>query len=295
MAATIRIRFGIVDSIVDLRASIERMFEFICVTCGTQYPASEGAPAKCIICEDERQYVGLEGQQWTELTALQQGHENQFVELEPGLTAVLTKPAFGIGQRALLLESPEGNILWDCVALIDDATATWINQRGGLRAIAISHPHYYTTMSEWSLRFGDIPVYLHAADRQHVVNPGKALLFWEGERLPLHDGITLIRGGGHFEGGAMLHWPAGSAGKGALLSGDIIQVVPDRGWVSFMYSYPNLIPLNTQAVQHLVDSVEPFEFDRVYGAFHPMQVMAEGKNAVRRSATRYLKAIADQR
>ena len=41
----------------------------------------------------------------------------------------------------------------------------------------------------------------------------------------------------------MLHWPAGANGKGALLTGDIIQVVQDRRYVSFMRSYPNLIPL----------------------------------------------------
>jgi hypothetical protein len=42
----------------------------------------------------------------------------------------------------------------------------------------------------------------------------------------------------------MLHVPQVADGAGALFSGDIIQVVPDRRWVSFMYSYPNLIPLS---------------------------------------------------
>ena len=265
---------------------------FLCVTCGTEYPPSPDAPDSCPICLDERQYVGLNGQQWTTLDDLRREHKNEFLPLEPGLTAIRTQPSFAINQRALFLETPEGNILWDCIALLDAEVKKFIDDRGGLKALAISHPHYYTTMGAWSDAFGNVPVYLHGADRQHVVNPNRGnLRFWSGETHPLHSNLTLIRGGGHFAGGTMLHWPAGSEGKGALLSGDIIQVVPDRRWVSFMYSYPNLIPLSEKEVRFLVASVEPFHFDRVYGAFHPMQVMSDGKNAVRRSAERYIRAM----
>jgi glyoxylase-like metal-dependent hydrolase (beta-lactamase superfamily II) len=263
---------------------------YICVTCGTEF-AGDSRPGRCAICDEERQYVGLNGQQWTTLEELRHGHHNQFIELEPGLTAILTEPRFGIGQRALLVQSPGGNVLWDCVALLDAATVQYIRDRGGLRAIAISHPHYYTTMVEWSRAFGDVPVYLHSADREWVMRSDKCLRFWDRETTALHDGMTLIRAGGHFAGGTVLHWPAGATKKGALLSGDIIQVVPDRRWVSFMYSYPNLIPLNAATVRRVVASVEPFAFDRVYGAFHPMQVMSDGKGAVRRSAERYVRMI----
>jgi hypothetical protein len=74
---------------------------------------------------------------------------------EPGLIGIGTQPKFAIGQRALLLCTPEGNILWDCISLIDDATITLINGLGGLHAIAISHPHFYTTLVDWSHAFGD--------------------------------------------------------------------------------------------------------------------------------------------
>jgi hypothetical protein len=211
--------------------------------------------------------------------------------MESGLTAIRTEPQFAINQRAFLLESPGGNVLWDCMALLDDPTAEWIRSRGGLRAIAISHPHYYTTMVEWSRQFGDVPVYLHLADQEHIVYRDDRLRLWDGDTLPLHDGLTLIRCGGHFAGGTVLHWPGGADGKGVLLSGDIIFVVPDRRWVSFMYSYPNFIPLNATSVRRIVSAVEPFEFDRIYGAFHPMQLLAGGKDAVRRSADRYVRAI----
>jgi hypothetical protein len=50
----------------------------------------------------------------------------------------------------------------DCISLIDDATITLINGVGGLHAIAISHPHFYTTLVDWSRAFGDVPVHLHA-------------------------------------------------------------------------------------------------------------------------------------
>jgi hypothetical protein len=103
--------------------------------------------------------------------------------------------------------------------------------------------------------------------------------------------LTLIRCGGHFEGGTVLHWAGGDGGKGALLTGDIIQVVPDRKHVSFMYSYPNYIPLPAPAVERIVEAVEPFEYDRVYGGFWDIVIEREGKAIVKRSAERYLRAI----
>jgi hypothetical protein len=263
---------------------------FICKTCGTQFPLSQQPPSSCPICLDERQYLGFNGQEWTTLAELQQMHTNEIRPLEPGLTGLGTRPAFAIAQRALLVQSPSGNLLWDCISLLDDATFEAVNQLGGLSAIAISHPHYYSSMIEWSRAF-DAPVYLHAADRQWVMRPDPAIIFWQGETHPLWDGLTLIRCGGHFPGGTVLHWPAGAGGKGALLSGDILTVVPDRRHVSFMYSYPNLIPLPASAVQRIVAAVEPYPFDRIYGAWWERVIQQDGKAAVQRSAERYLRAI----
>ena len=267
---------------------------FICVTCGTQFKESAAAPAGCPICEDERQYVGLDGQRWTTLDELRRDYRNRFHEEEDGLTSFVTEPKFGIGQRAFLLQTPDGNLLWECLSLVDDRTVTKIRELGGVKAIAISHPHYYTTMVEWSRALGNAPIYLHEADREWVMRPGEAIQHWSGETKPLFGGLTLIRGGGHFEGGTMLHWPNGAGGKSALLSGDIIQVVPDRRWVSFMYSYPNYIPLAPQAVERLVAAVEPFRFYRIYGAFAGMTVNSDGKAALRRSAYRYIRSSYNQ-
>lgn len=266
------------------------MTHLICRTCGTQFAESAVAPPACPICEDERQHVGYDGQLWTTLEELGSGHSNRIEEIEPCLTGIGTEPAFAIDQRALLVRTGEGNLLWDCISLIDDETITAIGELGGIAAIAISHPHYYSSMAEWSHAF-DAPVYLHAADRKHVMRPDPTICYWEGETKRLFGELTLIRGGGHFEGGTMAHWPAGAGGKGALLSGDIIQVVSDRRWVSFMYSYPNLIPLPASEVRRIAATVEPFEFDRIYGAWWKRVVPEGGKEAVRRSAKRYVSHV----
>ncbi len=95
---------------------------------------------------------------------------------ERGLFSLHTKPSFAIDQRAFLLQTETGNVLWDCIALIDDATVELVRAMGGLNAIAISHPHYYTTMQDWSRAFGGIPVYLHEADRQWIMRPAPEMI-----------------------------------------------------------------------------------------------------------------------
>lgn len=264
---------------------------FMCVTCGTQYPASEVAPEHCLICEDERQYIGSNGQQWTTLEDLQRTHHNRLQEHEPGLVGIGTEPKFAIGQRALLVQTPAGNVLWDCISLIDDATVETVRALGGISAIAISHPHYYSSMIEWSHAFGGTPIYLHAADREWVMRPDPSVVFWEGEQRSLVEGVTLIRCGGHYEGGTVLHWAQGMGGAGALLTGDIITVVQDRRFVSFMRSYPNLIPLPASAVRGVVGAVEPFAYERIYGAWWDTIVANDAKASVQRSAERYIRAI----
>lgn len=266
------------------------MTHFICKTCGTQFAATEIAPQHCPICEDERQYIGWQGQQWTTLADLQADFHNVIKTVAPNLTGIGTHPRFAIGQRALLVQTPAGNVLWDCISLIDEPTIAAVNALGGIRAIAISHPHYYSSMVEWGRAF-EAPVYLHAADRQWVMRPDETIEFWQGETKPLWEGMTLIRGGGHFEGGTVLHWPAGAGGKGALLTGDILQVVSDRRYVSFMYSYPNLIPLPAREVRRIVTAVEPYAYDRIYGAWWDRTVFEGAKTAVSRSAERYIQAL----
>jgi len=263
------------------------MENFICVQCGVQFGESAEPPSRCPICEDERQFVRHSGQEWTTLKRLQTDHRNRLEDEASRLLGIGTEPEFAIGQRSLLLQSPDGNLLWDCITLLDDQTAAEVDARGGIRAIAISHPHYYSTVAEWAERF-DAQVFLHAGDREWVMRKNERMQFWEGTTLSLWDGLTLINLGGHFEGGTVLHWPAGADGHGALLTGDIIQVVQDRRYVSFMRSYPNLIPLGPTAIARILETIEPFAFEQIYGAWWKANVLADAKAAVVRSAERYL-------
>ncbi len=263
---------------------------FICTACGTQYPPGDQPPKACPICEEERQYVPPTGQSWTTLPGLAARHFNSFRQHEPSLIGIGTKPDFAIGQRALLVCTPAGNVLWDCIALIDEATVTLIKGLGGLKGIGISHPHFYTTMVEWSRAF-DCPVHLHAADRQWIMRNDAAIKLWEGETLPLLPDVTLIRGGGHFPGGAMLHWAKGAKGRGVLLSSDIATVTVDRKFLSFMRSYPNLIPLSAREVEGIAASLEPFSFDTIYGHFFDRVIATGAKQVLQASVARYLAAI----
>jgi hypothetical protein len=267
------------------------MHAYICTACGTQYPPAAAPPARCTICEDERQFVPPGGQGWTTLAALSAIHLNAWQRYEPGIFGIGTRPTFAIGQRALLLLTPAGNVLWDCISLIDEATVALIEALGGLSAIAISHPHFYTTLADWSRAFGDIPVHLHADDRRWVMQPASCIRHWEGETLELLPDVTLIRGGGHFAGGTMLHWAKGAGGRGVLFASDIATVAMDRKSFTFMRSYPNMIPLSEATVRAIGRALEPFPFETVYSHFFDRVIRQDGKRLLQESIARYTAAI----
>jgi hypothetical protein len=266
---------------------------FICTACGTQYPPSDKnpnlPPALCAICEEERQYVPPGGQSWTTLEQLSHSHMNGFRQYEPGVIGI--GAGFAIGQRALLVQTSGGNILWDCVATLDAATVTMIKGLGGLKAIAISHPHFYTTMGEWSRAFGGVPIHLNAADKYWIMNPSPAVKLWQGDTLKLWDGVTLIRCGGHFPGGTVMHWTGGASGRGVVCSGDILAVATDRKWLSFMRSYPNFIPLSAKEVEHIGQAMAPFSFDVLYGHYFDRVIASGAKQVLEKSVARYVAAV----
>ena len=267
------------------------MPNYICVACGNQYEATEEPPAHCLICEDERQYVNPEGQSWTTHDELEREHRDVLGSLEPGLTEIGTEPKFAIGQRALLVRASKGNVLWDCVSLIDSATIEAIEALGGISALAMSHPHMFGSLGEWSHAFGKVPIYLHVDYERWIQRPDPLIEFWEGESHVLDEGVTLHRCGGHFKGSTVLLWPDGAEGRGVLLSSDTIHAAKDRRHVSFMYSYPNYIPLDATTIDSIVDKVLPLDFDRIYSAFYHLDIKADAKGAVQRSAERYKQAI----
>ena len=265
---------------------------FICTTCGVQYAPTLAPPAGCPICQDERQYIGWQGQQWTSLAQLEaEGRRNVLETLEPGLLYLATTPPTAIGQRAIIAQTEAGNVMWDCVTFVDDASVDALRKAGGLRAIAISHPHFYASMASWSAAFDDCPIFIHAADAQWVQYRSAGLHLWQGDTLDIGGRVTLINTGGHFAGSVAMHWAGAANGAGVLLVGDSLTVVMDRRYLSFMYSYPNLIPLPADAVKRIASSVRPFAFERIYGAWDGRQVASAGKDAVERSAERYLRFL----
>jgi hypothetical protein len=198
----------------------------------------------------------------------------------------------GIGQRALLVRAAAGNVLWDCIGAFDEDLAAQVRALGGISAIAISHPHFYGCMVEWAHAF-DSPVYIHAADRQWVARPDPAVEYWDGDTREILPGCTHVNAGTHFQGGTVLH-RADDADGGSLFSGDIFAVVMDRRWVSFMYSYPNLIPERPSTIRRALELIAPLPFERIYGAFWDRVVTAGGAEAVRASAARYLRFALDE-
>lgn len=267
------------------------MDAFICTACGTQYPPSAAPPPQCTICEEERQYVPPRGQTWTTPAALAAGHFNAYREHEPGIIGIGTQPSFAIGQRALLVCTAAGNVLWDCISMVDAATVALINGLGGLKAIGISHPHFYTSMVDWSRALGGVPITLHAADQGWIMRPDPAVALWEGETLKLLPDVTLVRCGGHFPGGTVLHWSKGAAGLGVLCSSDIATVTTDRKFLSFMRSYPNLIPLSGKQVDAIAAALAPFNFDAIYGHYFDRVIPTDAKRIFDVSVKRYIAAI----
>ncbi|WP_106477341.1 MBL fold metallo-hydrolase [Phytohalomonas tamaricis] len=275
------------------------MHAHMCETCGIQFAPSEKPPAYCPICEDERQYVGWSGQRWTTLDAMRhKGYSNVFKAFddELRLSSLECTPSFGIGQRALIVQTDVGNLMWECVPYLagqptmDKQFKRELDALGGIDAIAISHPHFYSTMIEWA-QVLNVPIYLHEDDAGWLIRRDDHVVLWTDEQHDLFGGLTLHRLGGHFKGSQVLHWAEGAQGRGALFTGDTIQVAQDRDWVSFLYSYPNLIPLPASKVADMNAQVQRLEFDRIYGSWTDRNVIGDARTKVARSAQRYIAAL----
>jgi len=262
----------------------------ICETCGTQYSDAPAPPARCPVCEDERQYVGWHGQTWTTHESLAARYTVR-LEDDAGVLGVGLAPDFAINQRALLLLTDAGNVLWECVSLVTDEAVARLKARGGVDCIAISHPHFYSAMVEWSEAFGGAPILIHEADRAWVQRPFPRIEFWRGDEHRLSDSVTLIRCGGHFPGSAAQHWRDGPRNGGALFPGDALQVVFDRRHVTFMYSYPNYIPMQPSDVRAMRNRLEGCEFADVYGYTWGRNIIGGARAAVDASFDRYLSAV----
>jgi hypothetical protein len=259
----------------------------VCTNCGVAYPPAVEQRATCPICEDER-VTKPAGQTWISPDELGATHACEIRVCEAGLASITVRPSFAIGQRAMLVEQDDGVVLWDCLPMVDRSALDYVSARGGLKAIALSHPHFYGAMAGWSEAFGGTPVYVHEADREWVVNPPKTIVYWSGDVREIAPGVTLIRCGGHFDGGTVMHVGSAASGAGALLTGDTIMVNQYGSGVSFMRSYPTYVPLHAEQIRHIQAVLEPFSFGALYGAWWDRFIARNGKAVVAQTAERYL-------
>ncbi|MFB9843407.1 MBL fold metallo-hydrolase [Mucilaginibacter ginsenosidivorans] len=236
----------------------------ICTTCGTQLPHDEKVPALCPICNDDRQFISLQGQSWTSEEELKNGHRAKISQVNERLYTLTVKPDFAIGQRAFLLLSTEGNILWDCIPLLDEETIAFIRSKGGLKAIAFSHPHFYSNMNTWAAEF-NCPVYIHEGDRSWIFNHGPHVQLWRGGEKYLWNDISLVHVGGHFPGSSMLRIASLST-SGTMLCGDSLYISRSLRHTAVMFSYPNQIPLLKDDFIAFYEKCSKLKFDTLYGA-----------------------------
>jgi hypothetical protein len=256
-----------------------------------QQDDTPSAPERCEICEDERQWVPAGGQRWTTLEELSAGGRHSDVrEVEPDLLGIGADPGVAIGQRALVVRSGGEGLLWDLPGFIDEDAVERVRAFSDVTAIAASHPHFYGLMGEWSRALGGVPALIPEADSQWVQHRTTPVRTWSG-RLEVLPGITLLQCGGHFAGSAVVHWAQGAEGRGVLLSGDTVAVASDVRYVSFMRSYPNVIPLGAPQVRHIAEVLSTVRFDRIYSGWWSSVLPRDGNAAVERSAERYLRWI----
>jgi glyoxylase-like metal-dependent hydrolase (beta-lactamase superfamily II) len=259
--------------------------QVICSTCGTYYPA-DNYPDPCIICSDERQYIPPDtGQLWTRPADLHRKHSIKLNKIKDRLYEIEINPMFAIGQRAMLVLSDQGNVLWDCIPMLDELTIEFIKAKGGLKAIGFSHPHYYSNMNDWADIF-DCPVYIHENDAEHIMVKGPHIKLWKGEELTLWDGMKIMLIGGHFAGSSILHVPFLS-GEGTILCGDTLFLSPSKKHFSVVWSSPNRMPLPMAEMRRIKARFDDIPFDSFFGYIKTQNLDKDVKTIFEESMNRY--------
>ncbi|MEO6637649.1 MAG: MBL fold metallo-hydrolase [Ginsengibacter sp.] len=257
----------------------------ICSTCGTSY-LEDSVPEICTICFDERQWVPLSGQSWTKPEVLHTKHSVKLNRLQERLYEMEINPMFAIGQRTLLVMSTKGNVLWDCIPLLDEMAIEFIKSKGGLKAIAFSHPHFYSNMNKWADVF-DCPIYIHKNDREHIMVKGKHIHLWEGDEINLWNGMKIICIGGHFAGSSILHVPFLSK-EGTIICGDTLFLSPSKKHFSVVYSSPNRIPLSLDEINRIKKRFDNIPFDSFYGYIKTQNLHKDVKEILETSMAKYM-------
>lgn len=309
----IRGEFGATPPANSMTSNTENLL--ICTACGTQFDIEDGAIlTRCRICDDPRQFVPPTGQQFTTLAELRKGNyvnKRKPFDFDERFISIWTEPKFAIGQRAILVQTSLGNILWDCITYLDAETINWINNLGGLAAIVISHPHFYSTHLEWAETF-DCPVYLSWEDKEwlnRLDRLGKARTFIQTteEEIEIRGkktGVKVLKLGGHFPGSLV------ALAFGRLLLADTLMTVPaglgdwskgpDGGKggrppgmnsFSFMWSIPNMIPLSPQEIARMWNILKNHDFESTHGVFVGSEMRDRGNGSETRIKERVLRSM----
>ncbi|RKU48329.1 hypothetical protein DL546_008381 [Coniochaeta pulveracea] len=254
----------------------------VCCTCGTQYP-SNTSPSFTTL---------------SSLLSSDSHYHNVFTPLSHDpehFISIHTEPKVAIGQRAILVRTPAGNVLWDCITYLDDETVEKIKGYGDLVGIVISHPHYYSTHVEWANAF-ECPVYLAAEDKKWIAVPlGEHQSFLDQTVTSISGkngqdiGVKALKLGGHFPGSLVLLYdgrllladtlmttPAGMGKWNVDAKGNTRNKPPGLNSFSFMWSIPNMIPLNTEEIVHMWDVLKNYDFRSSHGAFTGQDIEDEG-------------------
>jgi hypothetical protein len=259
--------------------------QLICTACGTQFPKNSSVEI-CTICAEERQYIPEKGQSWTTQQILSATHKNKIIKINENLFEIKIEPNFAIGQRALLVISKSGNILWDCIPLLDTDTINFINKKGGLNAIAFSHPHYYSNMNDWARVF-NCPIHIHKNDEEYITDKSENIKLWDGDDITLIDDIKIHNIGGHFKGSSVLVISTMSK-LGTMLTGDTLYLSPTKKHFAIMYSYPNRIPLPLSEIQRIKRRFNNIKFDSIYGFYSYQNLTENAREILEKSLERYL-------
>src|SRR5690606_6150960 len=252
--------------------------DLVCFTCGTYFP-SHFSEDICLICDDDRQYLPDEGQVWTNYEEINKNHTVQVREVTSWLYEITVVPSFAIGQRAFLFVSDQGNILWDCIPLLNDLLKSFIHAKGGIRAIAISHPHFYCNMNDWAEEF-NCPIYLHELDKEWIFNPGKNIHLWDGDEKELITDVKMSNIGGHFPGSCVMHISA-FLPAGFVVCGGRFYNAANRQRISTLYSYPSRVLLRVNELIWSKEKGADLDLDRMIGASDDQSIHGDAAESLR--------------
>ncbi|WVQ79136.1 hypothetical protein IAT38_001231 [Cryptococcus sp. DSM 104549] len=279
----------------------------ICQACGTQYPSRRD---NCTICEDPRQFVPESGQAWSSLAELGSSSKHSLLpdKEDARVNHIQTEPPFGINQTPFLIETAGGSYIWECAAFLSLGLIGHLTElKTPLKAIAISHPHFFSTSLTWA-RALRVPLYLCEADKEWFqrlddVKESDDVRWWTGE-AELGPGVKVIQCGGHFPGSSVLYWdrllePPPSPShlpttptpvSGLLFTSDTIGVQANQTRFTFLWSAPNLIPLRPRSVLAVAERVKGLSFGQATSSWPGRWVREDARKVLEESVVEYIGA-----